>query len=84
MKKPKLKKDEKVAYRNDENILPLAWRIRCVVTMLSTWSTLASEPVRRKMKGNQGEQVIVQKPSVVVNYMKNMGAVDIADQYTTS
>jgi hypothetical protein len=80
MKKRKLNKGEKVANRNDENVLILAWHNKCVVTMPSTWSTLASEPVRRKMKGNQGEQVTVQKSSVVDNYMKNMGAVDTADQ----
>jgi hypothetical protein len=84
MKEPKLKKGKKVSYRNDENILLLAWRDKRVVTMLSTWSTSASEPVRRKMKWSQGEQVIVHKPSVVVNYMKNMGSVETADQYTTS
>jgi hypothetical protein len=82
-KKPKLKKGEKVAYRNDENILLLAWRNKRVVSMISIWSTSASEPVRRKIKGNQGEQVIMQKPSVAVNYM-NMKGADSADQYTTS
>jgi hypothetical protein len=36
MKKPKLKKGEKVAYSNSDNILLLASRYKCVVTMLGT------------------------------------------------
>jgi hypothetical protein len=33
MKKPKLKKGEKVAYRNNENILLLAWCDKRLVTL---------------------------------------------------
>lgn len=80
MKKPKLKKGEKVAYRNNENILLLAWRDKRLVTVLSTWSTSKSEPVRRKVRGRKEEEM-VEKPSVIANYMKNMGGVDTADQY---
>ena len=80
MKKPKLKKGEKVAYRNNENILLLAWHDKRLVTMLSTWSTSKSEPVRRKVRGRKEEEM-VEKPSVIANYMKNMGRVDTADQY---
>ena len=79
MKNPKLKKGEKVAYRNNENILLLAWRDKRLVTMLSTWSTSKSEPVRRKVRGRKEE--MVEKPSVIANYMKNMGGVHTADQY---
>ena len=80
MKKPKLKKGEKDAHRNNENILLLAWRDKHLVTMLSTWSTLKSEPVRRKVRGRKEEEM-VEKPSIIANYMKNMGGVDTADQY---
>jgi len=80
MKNPKLNKGEKVAYRNNENILLLAWRDKRLVTMLSTWSTSKSEPVRRKVRGREEEEM-VEKPSVIANYMKNMGGVDTADQY---
>ena len=79
VKKPKLKKDEKVAYRNNESTLLLAWRKKPLVTMLSTCSTSKSEPVRRKVRGRKEE--MVEKPSVNANYMKNMGGVDTADQY---
>jgi hypothetical protein len=48
--------------------------------MLSTWSSSKSEPVRRKVRGKK-EKEMVEKPSVVVNYMKNMDRVDTADQY---
>jgi hypothetical protein len=80
MKKPKLKKGEKVAYRNNENIVLLAWRDKRLVPMLSTWSTSESEPVRRKVRGRTEEEM-VEKPSAIANYLKNMGGVDTADQY---
>jgi len=48
--------------------------------MLSTWSTSKSEPVRRKVRGRKEEEM-VEKPSVIANYMKNMGGVGTADQY---
>jgi hypothetical protein len=48
--------------------------------MLSTWSTSKSEPVRRKVRGRKEEEM-VEKPSVIANYVKNMGRVDTADQY---
>jgi len=51
-----------------------------LVTMLSTWSTSKSEPVRRKVRGRKEEEM-VEKPSVIANCMKNMGGVDTADQY---
>jgi hypothetical protein len=51
--------------------------------MLSTWSTCKSDSVRWKVRGRKEEE-IVEKPSVIANYMKNMGGVDTADQYTVS
>jgi hypothetical protein len=48
--------------------------------MLSTWSTSKSQPVRRKVRGRKEEEM-VEKPSVIANYMKNVGGVDTADQY---
>jgi hypothetical protein len=62
MKKPKLKKGEKVGYRNNENFLLLAWRDKRLVTMLSIWSTSKSQPVRRKVRGRK-EEDMVEKPS---------------------
>jgi hypothetical protein len=50
------------------------------VTVLSTWSTSKSKPVRRKVRDRKEEEM-VEKPSVIANYMKNVGGVDIADQY---
>jgi hypothetical protein len=42
-----------------------------------------SEPVRRRGRGNKDEAV-VEKPSVIVNYVKNMGRVDTAHQYAVT
>jgi hypothetical protein len=57
MKKPKLRKSEKVPYRNNENILLLALHDKHLVTLFSTWSTYISEPVRsvRGKKRSFGE-----------------------------
>ena len=82
-KKAKLKKGEKIAFRSEDDILFLSWRDKRVVSLLSTWSTSSSEVVSRKAKGTCQIQE-VEKPSVVVHYTKNMGAVDTADQYTSS
>lgn len=46
-----------------------------VITRLSAWSTSNSEIV-----GVAREDAIVKKPSVVIDYTKNMGANDVADQ----
>jgi hypothetical protein len=48
--------------------------------MLSTYSTFKSEPVRRKVRGRKEEEM-VEKPSVIANYMTNISGVDTADQY---
>jgi len=62
MKKPKLIKGEKVAYRNNENVLQLAWRDKRLLAMLSTWSTSESQPVRSKEAENKWRknQVLLQ------------------------
>ena len=78
MKKPKLRKGEKVSYRNNENILLLAWHDKHWVTLLSTWRTYMLEPVRRSVKGKTEEEVM-EKPIVIVNYMENMGRMDTAE-----
>jgi hypothetical protein len=47
------------------------------------WQTMPpfmSEPVKRRARGNKDE-VVVGKPSIIVNYMTNMGRVDTAHQY---
>jgi hypothetical protein len=38
-----------------------------------------SEPVRRSVRGEKIE--VVEKPTVIVNYMENMGRMDTADHY---
>ena len=48
--------------------------------MLSTWSTFKSQPVRRKVRGRKEEEM-VENPSDIGNYMKNIGGVDTADEY---
>jgi hypothetical protein len=48
--------------------------------MLSIWSTSKSKPVRRKVRGRKEEEM-VEKPSVIANYMKNMCGIDTADEY---
>jgi hypothetical protein len=48
--------------------------------VLSTRSTSKSEPVRRKVRGRKEEEM-VEKPSVIANYIRNMGRVDTDDQY---
>jgi hypothetical protein len=40
-----------------------------------------SEPVERRARGNKDE-FVVEKLSVIVNYMTNMGRVDTAHQYS--
>jgi len=69
--------------QNNENILLLAWRDKRLVTILSTRIASKSEPVRRKVRGRK-EDEMVEKPSVIANYTKNMGGVDTADQYSAT
>lgn len=40
-----------------------------------------SELVQRRARGNE-EEVVVEKPSITVNYMTNVGRVYTAHQYT--
>jgi hypothetical protein len=40
-----------------------------------------SEPVQRRVIGNK-EDVVIEKPSIIVNYKMNMGRVDTAHHYS--
>jgi hypothetical protein len=58
MKKPKLKKGENVAYRNNENNLLLAWRDKCLVTIHLEYIQIRvcqEESKRQKRRRNGGE-----------------------------
>lgn len=81
MKSPKLRIGQTLAYRNNETLL-LAWRDKRVVSMLSTWGTSKSEFVRSRRFGNRAQPIL--KPCTIVQYNKNMGGVDLADQYTAT
>lgn len=80
MKTPKLRIEETIAYRKQE-VLLLAWRDKRVVSMLSTYGTSRSQVVRNRRVGHNRTQSVL-KPSTIVQYNKNMGGVDLADQYT--
>jgi hypothetical protein len=40
-----------------------------------------SEPVKRRVIGNKDE-VVIEKPSIIVNYTTNVGRVDTAHHYS--
>ena len=82
MKSPKLRIGETIAYRKQE-ILLLAWRDKRVVSMLWTYGTPRSQVVRNRRVGDNRTQPVL-KPSKIVQYNKNMGGVDLADQYTAN
>jgi len=89
IKKPRLVIGSKIAYRKN-NTLVLAWRDKRIVTMLSTMFTSSSQSVRRPRRSIQGtvpaqnNETMINKPTVIQNYIKNMGGVDNADQLATS
>ncbi|CAK9833061.1 PiggyBac transposable element-derived protein 4 [Anthophora retusa] len=82
MKSPKLRIGETVAYRKEETLL-LAWRDKRVVSMLSTGGTSRYQIVGNRRAGNNTAQPVF-KPSIIAEYNKNMGGVDLADQYTST
>lgn len=79
IKKPKLVVGQKIAYRRNK-CLVLGWRDKRVVTMLSTKHSSASQSTRRRRRGTDE----IDKPTIILDYNRNMGGVDVADQYATS
>nr|XP_012150918.1 PREDICTED: piggyBac transposable element-derived protein 4-like [Megachile rotundata] len=82
IKKPALTKNNTVAAYRSGDILLLAWRDKRIVTILSSYDTSGTTIVERRKK--QAGTINIIKPNVVINYNKNMGGVDKADQLETS
>ncbi|KAI4497786.1 hypothetical protein M0802_007112 [Mischocyttarus mexicanus] len=81
IKKPNFSKKSTVAYRQN-NTLVLGWEDKRVVTCLTTAGDTGMTTVKRITRG--GVNIMVKKPNIVVNYIKNMGGVDRADQYAST
>ncbi|KAI4485062.1 hypothetical protein M0802_012813 [Mischocyttarus mexicanus] len=81
IKKPNFSKKSTVAYRQN-NTLVLGWKDKRVVTCLTTAGDTGMTTVKRITRG--GVNIMVKKPNIVVNYIKNMGGVDRADQYAST
>lgn len=80
-KTPKFGNKKTLAYRKNNNII-LAWKDKRVVTMLTNWCDAGGTIVKRFQRG--GVEIAVNKPNVVLKYIKFMGGVDRADQYTST
>lgn len=78
----KLAKHEVRAYRKDDCVLVLLWKDKRTVSMLSTYHNSSNQVVVRNAKGKERE--IVTKPTVVCEYNKHMGGVDLADHLLSS
>jgi hypothetical protein len=61
----KLGKHKVVTYRKQDKYLPLAWKDRRLVTMLSMWHNRGAEEVSR---WTAREVEVFQKPAVVIDY----------------
>lgn len=84
IKKPKLAIGQKIAYRKGKTLV-LAWRDKRVVTMFSTKHSSISQPERKRSKTTENAtEKEINKPTIILDYNKNMGGVDVADQYATS
>ncbi|KAI4481620.1 hypothetical protein M0802_013886 [Mischocyttarus mexicanus] len=81
IKKPNFSKKSTVAYRQN-NTLVLGWKDKRVVTCLTTAVDTGMTTVKRITRGDVN--IMVKKPNIVVNYIKNMGGVDRADQYAST
>ncbi|XP_065672200.1 piggyBac transposable element-derived protein 4-like [Hydra vulgaris] len=81
IKKLKLKRHEVSAYVHSSNVMVLAWQDRRQGLMLSTFHDSTTEVAKQRIKGGI---VDIDKPTVIVNYSKYMGAVDRADHYCSS
>lgn len=81
-KKLKLVKHSVVSYRKDDKVTVLGWKDKRNVFMLSTFHNAETEAVTRKI--SRGVEEVFEKPKVIIDYTKNMGAVDRADHYCAS
>ncbi|XP_015187591.1 PREDICTED: piggyBac transposable element-derived protein 4-like [Polistes dominula] len=70
-----------VAYRRIDNLV-LAWKDKRIVTVLTNFHNAAMSDVERTLR--HGVQTVVRKPDVVINYLKSMGGIDLADQYAST
>ena len=62
-------------------LMALSWHDKHSVLMLSTWDNSDVKTISRVIRGQQED---VQKPLVICDYIKHMGAVDRSDHYCTS
>lgn len=77
----KLKLHEVQAYTYNNKFLYLAWRDKRPVHMLTTYYNAATQSVTRHSRSGIDR---ISKPTVIVEYTANMGAVDRADHLCTS
>lgn len=74
----KMKSGDVKSFRKDDKLSMVAWRDKRVVLMLSTLYDNSTQEVTRK----NGETI--QKPTMICEYNKKMGGVDLADHYISS
>jgi len=82
LKKVKKMENHAVVAYATGNVMTLCWQDKRQVLMLSTYHDATVETIQRKSRG--GEMKEINKPTVVIDYNKQMGAVDRADQLCTS
>jgi Transposase IS4 len=81
IKNAKVKPGETIACVKNNQLL-LAWKDKRIVTMYTNFYSNDNKIVKRIIRG--GEEEIIAKPDMVINYTKYMGGVDTADQYTAA
>lgn len=82
LKNLNLQQQEYASFTLNDSIHCLVWRDKRYVTMLSTSTGNSTEVVERRVKGKVLERVC--KPSVICEYNRYMGGVDLADHYISS
>ena len=80
-KAKKMATHEVVAFATN-SMLALCWQDKRQVVALSTYHDATVETYQRKSKG--GQVIDVVKPTLIIDYNKQMGGVDRADQLCTS
>ncbi|KAG5900137.1 hypothetical protein JTB14_012810 [Gonioctena quinquepunctata] len=81
-KRLRLPLPDTVTYMKDEKIMLLMWKDKRNVHVLSTFHAAETQLVQRIKRTGQIEEI--QKPIAIIDYTKNMGAVDRADHYIAS
>ncbi|XP_050294119.1 piggyBac transposable element-derived protein 4-like isoform X1 [Anthonomus grandis grandis] len=81
----KFKKGE-ISSRHDNSISVLAWKDKRVVLMLSSVYDNSVQNITRRTKTAEGRWIeeVIEKPTVIYEYNKFMGEVDVADHYAAS